>query len=236
MDDLTRELRGLRKGRGLTPARLQECPTVIELLNAGTTAEAYDKLVHILNEMGDDLKARALRNAYGLDAYKTDHLTTRREDFAINERRHSDTIEAYENAMIDELATQLETAVAVPLEIASMTIFMHDLLITKVVIGSPSARTLTSEGDGVPEAYYCNLSDKPTRLLVEAVYFGTPPAGLHIDCYADITKWLFSIDPSPVIAPIHTGNNITIELERLVPGEFIAVRPLEQHPGWFKAP
>lgn len=95
-EQVVAELRSLRKGRGATPDKL-----------ARLGEPLFDSAMQAL---GDSIQARALRNAYGVGMRDPQNLTWRRNTFAVLEERHQDTIEAYENEMIEELATRLLAA------------------------------------------------------------------------------------------------------------------------------
>lgn len=105
--DVIAELRSLRKGRGLTPAGVARATKLMTALQRDDAHRAYELIVTTLREMGEDLEVRALRNAYGIDMSSPGKLTARRNDFALANDRHVDTIENYENRTIDELASRL---------------------------------------------------------------------------------------------------------------------------------
>jgi len=103
---LEAELRNLRKGRGLTLVRLRNSPVLLAALDSASVHDAFDKFVATLMRLDDGIRSRAIRNAYGIGV-SGDLLTQRREDFALAEQRHGDTIEKYENEMIAELVKLL---------------------------------------------------------------------------------------------------------------------------------
>jgi hypothetical protein len=105
-DELLAELRGLRKGTGMTLAKLERCPTL--LAKYGTAQAAYDAVITTLLELGDGVEQRALANALAIGITAPGKLTDRRNDFGMaNDGRHSDTIEAYENRMLEELVARI---------------------------------------------------------------------------------------------------------------------------------
>lgn len=111
---LTAELRGLRKGRGVSAARVAACRTLCSIL--GTTKHADTLLQEHVMRLGDSIQARALRNAYAFDWDDPKNLTFRRGDFAVQHAKSPDTIEAYENEMIAELAHNLLNTGAEPVQ------------------------------------------------------------------------------------------------------------------------
>jgi hypothetical protein len=115
-DTLIQELRTLRKGAGLTLRRLSQALTlravVAERLNKlpadVTLSQVHTALIEELNQLGEGIEARATRNALAI-GHRGDpqNITTRRSDFALKYSRHSDTVEAYENHGIEEIADRL---------------------------------------------------------------------------------------------------------------------------------
>src|SRR5215217_5231150 len=105
MVDLQRlrdDLKYLRRGRGLTFAKLAECQYVMEVLGDLPLMVAYERLAGMVRMLGEDVQAMALRNAYAIDILSPDTLTRRRERIAGIRRLSIDTIELY-----DELALRL---------------------------------------------------------------------------------------------------------------------------------
>jgi hypothetical protein len=97
----------IRRGRGLTFAKLAECQHVMEVLGDLPLRVAYERLAGMVRMLGEDVQAMALRNAYAIDMPAPDTLTRRRERIAGIHRLSIDTIELYERNMIDELALRL---------------------------------------------------------------------------------------------------------------------------------
>lgn len=108
-DPLVTALRNLRRGRGLTLARLKATPSLLEMLGTSDVEAAMETLLDAIRQLGADVQAESLRNAYALGMATSQTLTTRRNTFAVLQGRDPDTIESYENAMIDELAARLTT-------------------------------------------------------------------------------------------------------------------------------
>lgn len=115
--ELVGEVRGLRKGSGLTLSKLRECACLLDVLaskcrTAGiedpTLQEMCDAFLAELQVLGQGIEVRAVRNALavGIEGDPS-NITQRRNDFAEANRRHADTIESYENKAIDELITRL---------------------------------------------------------------------------------------------------------------------------------
>ena len=97
----------IRRGRGLTFAKLAECQYVMEVLGDLPLRVAYERLAGMVRMLGEDVQAMALRNAYAIDMLAPDTLTRRRERIAGIHGLSIDTIELYERNMIDELALRL---------------------------------------------------------------------------------------------------------------------------------
>jgi hypothetical protein len=100
-------LKYIRRGRGLTFAKLAECQYVMEVLGDLPLRVAYERLAGMVRMLGEDVQAMALRNAYAIDMLAPDTLTRRRERIAGIRGLSIDTIELYERNMIDELALRL---------------------------------------------------------------------------------------------------------------------------------
>jgi len=116
---LINELKFLRKGSGLTSRKLQQTPELRRAITekygfgADTLAinHVHNYLLQELNSLGESIEARAVRNAFGLGWENNPYnLLKRRADFSMQLRRHSDTVEAYENQCMEELAIRLVSA------------------------------------------------------------------------------------------------------------------------------
>lgn len=105
--ELVKELRDLRKGRGITQQKLAQSTALKAALEARSVTELHDRLSGVIQSLGSGVKVQALMNAYGLLPNAADYLTNRRDDFGVANDRHADTIEAYENEMIKELALRI---------------------------------------------------------------------------------------------------------------------------------
>jgi len=110
-DQLVRELKALRLKRGLTLHGLARSPRVLAAMNNPPLQEAYDQLAQRVNDLGDDERSQALRNAYALGMREPGLLTARREDLHTLTGRDAKTIAKYEVEMIEELASRLLGAV-----------------------------------------------------------------------------------------------------------------------------
>jgi hypothetical protein len=108
--DLQSELRSLRRGVGLTLAKLGGSPAILAALGTNDPREAHRRLVAAVDQLGGRIQVQALRNAYAIGMRDPRNLTVRRGDFSQFNNRHADTIEAYENEAIDELAAALQYA------------------------------------------------------------------------------------------------------------------------------
>lgn len=122
-DAILEGLRWLRKGAGLNLRRLQQQPPVVAAIERkarmegaepGLAArEALKFLLKELRDLGESDEAQATRNAFAVGQEHNPHtLTQRREDFAMTKGRHPDTIEAWENHGIEELASSLGAVLA----------------------------------------------------------------------------------------------------------------------------
>ena len=122
------ELTQLRRGRGLSLAALAQRSTLLVALQDWNRAlgrpdsvtAALDLLRELLVELGSGTKARSLRNAFAVPepagkvagaarwpGRDPGYLTARRRRLAEALKLHPDTIENYENEVIDELALKI---------------------------------------------------------------------------------------------------------------------------------
>ena len=104
---LVAELTTLRQKRGLTLQALASCPTVLAVLNDPPLEEARDRFVVLVNDLGTDERALALRHAYAIGLDDPKLLTARRADLEAETGRDRKTLAGYEDAMIRELASRL---------------------------------------------------------------------------------------------------------------------------------
>jgi len=107
LERLRDNLKYIRRGRGLTFAKLAECQCVMEVLGDLPLWVAYERLAGMVRTLGEDVQAMALRNAFAIDMLAPETLTRRRERIAGVHGLSIDTIELYERNMIDELALRL---------------------------------------------------------------------------------------------------------------------------------
>lgn len=124
--ELRANLMYLRKGVGISAARLRQTRTVLETLGLLEQPQlAQQKIASILEEMGLERQdVRALANAYGLINAPAATLGTRRERFASESGiRSTDTVENWENRALDELALRL-TVAPVPEDFATRNAYM----------------------------------------------------------------------------------------------------------------
>ena len=106
LERLRDNLKYIRRGRGLTFAKLAESQYLMEALGDLPLNVAYERLAGMVRILGEDVQAMALRNAYAI-MLAPETLTRRRECIAAIQRLSIDTIELYERNMIDELALRL---------------------------------------------------------------------------------------------------------------------------------
>lgn len=111
---LIKELAALRKGEGMTPAKLQDkqairtIATRILLTPVDNLAnnQVYNFLLAELATLPKTAFTHSLENAFGINAINGT-LATRRHHFAVCLSKHPDTIERYENKAINSFATHL---------------------------------------------------------------------------------------------------------------------------------
>lgn len=125
---LKQELQQLRKGSGLQPWKLQHMTTTRERiarqLSVGSAALSMNQMyTHLLSEisgLGEGELMNALKSAYGigLDG-QTKSLTARRYNFALQVKRHPDTVKAYEDRAIGQLAHRLLAGQIKPMRLIS---------------------------------------------------------------------------------------------------------------------
>lgn len=111
---LTKELAWLRKGEGITPAKLHDT-SIIRAIAAHATHtppdsitdyQIYNFLLTELARLPDNLFYKAMNSAFGITSSAL-HLATRRKQLAQELNRHSDTVERYENKGIQDFANKL---------------------------------------------------------------------------------------------------------------------------------
>lgn len=96
------DLEYLRKGAGLTPARLASRPAVLALLDSPDPVEGARKLNDLLVSLSNDRRSDALRRAFGYGNGES-HLATRRHATAIHYGKSPDTIRDWEDQAIGEV-------------------------------------------------------------------------------------------------------------------------------------
>lgn len=104
---LVSELRNIRKGPGLTAAKISKSPALCAALDGMSYEEMVKELELLTRALRPELKASALSSAYGFGMKEPNTLTYRRSTFASINSLSVDTAENYENEMIDELAAQV---------------------------------------------------------------------------------------------------------------------------------
>jgi hypothetical protein len=72
LERLRDNLKYIRRGRGLTFAKLAECQYVMEVLGDLPLRVAYERLAGMVRMLGEDVQAMALRNAYAIDMLAPD--------------------------------------------------------------------------------------------------------------------------------------------------------------------
>lgn len=118
-DPLRAELTSLRKGPGVTPSKLAECPVLLShprLAAHGDTAArvaaALDLLGQLLKEL-PDRRGNALRNAWSLTGSSTrgETLTDRRAEFGSLRGFSPETVKVWENQAISDVVLLLQRPV-----------------------------------------------------------------------------------------------------------------------------
>jgi hypothetical protein len=133
------ELASLRKGSG--PKRLskfRDTPELAKALGTDEPTEMFERLRSQLTSMGmaHQRVADALANAYGFDADEPGLLTERRNHYAENiVEKHADTVEAWENEGIKELAARLQTMDHPPVDHYLYNGFFEDRRLTSEMSG-----------------------------------------------------------------------------------------------------
>lgn len=115
---LVTELSSLRKGRGLSPAKMTRCATLREVAaraaraddNGITNSQIHNLLLAEIAKLPHNTPLTALRFAFSLaeEARNLDTLQQRRQALAHLLGKHPDTIIRYENQAINDLALHLE--------------------------------------------------------------------------------------------------------------------------------
>ena len=134
-DTLINELRQLRKGSGVQPWKLQHMEVLRKRLAFClgvdpallSMSQMHSQLLWELSELGDGDEIEALRHAYAI-GHETHprSLTARRLDFALQIRRHPDTIKAYEDQVIAQLAHRLQNRGTTSVNNASREVAVMD--------------------------------------------------------------------------------------------------------------
>lgn len=148
---LVNELAALRKGEGMTPAKLGEKivvrTTVARITNASpdgiTTSQIYNFLLLELSNLPESDQLRALRNAYGIGTTEN-QLVIRRARLAAQLHKHTDTIERYENRAIQELALHLLNRGALKVQDIEATPSRPSLYLQQLTSQAKAARTVAS--------------------------------------------------------------------------------------------
>ena len=114
--DLINELKSLRKGGGLTSWKLNQAARIRSIIanrigvdtDSPSLGHVRTYLLQEFTNLGESVEARATRNAFAIGwEHDPQNLVKRRAAFSKRLGRHPDTIEAYENEGIEELAFRL---------------------------------------------------------------------------------------------------------------------------------
>ncbi len=113
---LQHSFQSLRKGTGLTPWKITKHQELRETIatHAGVNEQelsmqqAYLHVLHTLDELGNGIEAKVTRNAFAVgQEHNPGSLMQRRMYMSKQLRRHTDTIEAYENQGINKVISTL---------------------------------------------------------------------------------------------------------------------------------
>ena len=107
LEGLRDNLKYIRRGRGLTFAKLAECQYLMEALGDLPLNVAYERLAGMVRMLAEDVQAIPLHKVYAIDMPAPDTLTRLRERIAGIHGLSIDTIKLCERIMIDELALGL---------------------------------------------------------------------------------------------------------------------------------
>lgn len=128
---LTEELAKLRKGRGLSPAKLEDKMAIRQVIanannlspNNATTSQIHSLFLAEIAKLPRSAPFTALRYAYCLidDAKEASTLFQRRQELARLLHKHSDTIIRYENQAIEHFAILLKDLSHSPQDLPATT-------------------------------------------------------------------------------------------------------------------
>jgi hypothetical protein len=160
------DLRYLRKGPGLTRARLSKTPGLLALLGTDDPDAALRLLKEAIEQIGGNREARALVEAYGLGEGPGEDLQARRRRFAVCVERSADTVRDWEDAALRDLLWYLLSQRPVP-EAPTPTYLLWDFRLTyhyrdRAFIGLDQYREVVALLDG-PDAFRYG-SNEPTVL------------------------------------------------------------------------
>lgn len=208
LDPVVRELRLLRKGAGMTFAKLKDSPALLQELCVTTPSEAYELLLKHLNTMPPGRKLDALLCAYAIDDDSSRLLTERRRDFGADLRPddpyHSDTVEGWENNAIDELRARITGGLTLEATRGTLdTVVVHGQLkaerngtgITRVWL-NPAAPDGKEAKTDVRAATFGEITEllwtsheKVEVLLFQMEFFEAQPWSVWLETYADIDSY-----------------------------------------------
>jgi len=116
-DSVLTQLRKLREGVGLTPARLEQTGSVMSALGTSDPQEGYERLCDALGKLDDSERLRALRLDYGLDlaallgrepvSREREWLGERRSGYAVVLKRDVKTLSRWSDKAVAELQAAL---------------------------------------------------------------------------------------------------------------------------------
>jgi hypothetical protein len=99
LERLRDNLKYIRRGRGLTFAKLAECQYLMEAVGDLPLRVTCERLAGMVRMLGEDVQAMALHNAYAIDMPVPDTLTRRLSALQASMGSVFDTIELYERNM-----------------------------------------------------------------------------------------------------------------------------------------
>ena len=219
--DLRRELRALRAGQGLHSLKmLGQQQSLVQLLRQWCRASNKDEdllccrvlFIELLSRLGPGEKARALYSAYallmvdgqGLELMAEPRtLVARRRHFASALKVHADTVENYENRMIDELVVLLSESRTNSVDPASAP---------AVAPGTADYVVEYSEFD-----YYVNRQMVPERYQF-SYQIRALRDGLESVQITDV----YTSDPRAGVSEIFAMHNCTVSSNEVQPGLLVA--------------
>ena len=231
-ESLVQELKALRQRQGLTLRALAGAPAVLAALGNVPIQEAHDRLIALIDELGDNDRVYALKNAYAIDHANPETLMTRRAQLQSVTGRDPKTIASYENAMIEELARRLVGSEPTELSDSQVYVvgYVEGLHISRILVTvrfpveDPTnirERTVEyenrSDAQSMPALIYQLPQKWLPRELILAVHFSRPPFPARV--WASAARGLRDLMFSD------NGQQLPLSEERFVNIQVVAPKP-----------